>query len=90
MFKAHNYYCGITFAYGALHAIRDLWSYKTTLYDVKKQEMAFVDKLVVGAGMTCSTYFLWPALLRKDLIHLECLLRGNQVTDYLKFVQDEQ
>lgn len=89
MLKVHKYYCGITFAYGALHAIRDLWSYKTTLYNVKKQEMAFVDKLIVGASMTCSTYFLWPALLRKDLIHLECLLNGKRVADYLPDIDDK-
>lgn len=88
MFKAHKYYCGITFAYGALHAIGALWSYKTTLYSVNKQEMAFVDKLLFGASMTGSAYFLWPALLRRDLIHLECLLRGKRATDYLPYIDD--
>lgn len=89
MLKVHKYYCGITFTYGALHAIRDLWSYKTTLYSVNKQEMAFVDKLLFGASMTGSAYFLWPALLRKDLIHLECLLNGKRVADYLPDIDDK-
>lgn len=88
MSKAHKYYCGITFAYGAVHAIRELWSFKT-YYNQKKQEMALVDKLSLGVGMTCSTYFLWPFLLRRDMIHLECLLRGKRVTDYLWYIQDE-
>ena len=88
MSKAHKYYCGITFAYGAVHAIRELWSCKT-YYNQKKQEMALVDKLSFGVGMTGSAYFLWPILLRQDLIHLECLLRGKRVADYLPYIEDE-
>ena len=88
MSKAHNYYCCITFTYGAVHAIRELWSCKT-YYKNKKQEMALVDKLSLGVGMTGAGYFLWPILLRKDLIHLECLLRGKRVEDYLQYIEDE-
>jgi hypothetical protein len=88
MQKVHKYYCVITFAYGAVHAIRELWSFKT-YYKNKKQEMALVDKLSMGVGMTGSAYFLWPVLLRQDLIRLECLLRGKSVTDYLPYIENE-
>ena len=84
-----NRYCCATFAYGALHALRDIYLYPTTFYRRRADEMPAVDKALVALSMTGSAFFLWPALLRRDLIHLECLLRGKRPADYLPHMYDE-
>ena len=67
-------YAGATCAYGAVHAIPALWP---------KTDMLVVDKVFTGAALTVSTVFVWPFLLRRDLVYLECLVRGKQARDFL-------
>ena len=42
-----------------------------------------MDKAAVVIGMTVSAPVLWPLLLRRDLIRLECLARGKPAGEYL-------
>ena len=82
-----NKYLGITMAYGFAHAVPFAWSYKTSLYrttyNAPKQELLVVDKVALVVVNTVTTPFLWPFLLREDMIRLECFARGKPVSDYI-------
>ena len=80
-------YFHITWAYGLAHAIPYVWSYKTslyrTLYKDPKRELLLVDKAALVVATTVTGPFLWPFLLREDLIRLECFAGGQPTHDYL-------
>ena len=85
-------YLGITQAYGAVHAIVDVWSYKTSLYRTSykdpTRELLLVDKVGLVVVNTAMAPFLWPFILRTDLIRLECFARGQPAQDYLPASDD--
>jgi hypothetical protein len=82
--RAVYLYVGVTWAYGVAHAIPFLWSRKTKyVLSKERQDMLLVDKVLHGAQLGCSSLFLWPFLLREDLIRLECLMRGKRASDFL-------
>lgn len=85
-------YLGITQAYGLVHAISGVWSYKTSLYNTKydepKRELLLVDKVGLVVANTVTAPFLWPFLLREDLIRLECFARGQSTQGYLPASDD--
>ena len=76
-------YIKCTCLYGLLHAIPQCWSYKSRVYTYEPKELLLVDKAAVVIGMTVSAPVLWPLLLRRDLIRLECLARGKPAGEYL-------
>lgn len=85
--RALRLYLNVTLAYGLAHALPSMWSYETgmyrTSYDSPKREMLLVDKVGMVFAETVSTPVLWPLLMRRDLIRVECLVRGKPVRDYL-------
>ena len=85
-------YLGITQAYGAVHGILDVWSYKTSLYRTTykepTRELLLVDKVGLVVVNTVTAPFLWPFILRTDLIRLECFARGQPAQDYLPASDD--
>lgn len=85
-------YINVTCAYGLAHAIPRVWSYKTSLYNAlytePKRELLLVDKVGLVVANTVTAPFLWPFLLREDLIRLECFARGRPAQDYLPASDD--
>jgi hypothetical protein len=85
-------YINVTCAYGLAHAIPYVWSYKTSLYNTlyteTKREMLLVDKVGLVVANTVTAPFMWPFLLREDLIRLECFARGRPAQDYLPASDD--
>ena len=85
-------YMNVTCAYGLAHAIPRVWSYKTSLYNTlytePKRELLLVDKVGLVVANTVTAPFMWPFLLREDLIRLECFARGRAAQDYLPASDD--
>ena len=85
-------YINVTCAYGLAHAIPRVWSYKTSLYNTlftePKRELLLVDKVGLVVANTVTAPFMWPFLLREDLIRLECFARGRPAQDYLPASDD--
>ena len=82
--RALKIYLRTTCAYGLVHAIQWTWSRTTNLYNTHgRREFLHVDKLLLVGLNTVSAPFIWPLLLRADLIRLECLVRGKPVGEYL-------
>ena len=83
-------YVGVTCAYGLAHAIPDACSRKTSVYyGHGKRELLHVEKLGLIVADTVTAPVRWPALLRSDLIRLECLVRGKPTRDYLPSANDD-
>jgi hypothetical protein len=77
-------YVQCTCLFGLVHAIPHVWTYQTFMYTSgRKREMMLVDKCLLVFANTVSAPVLWPLQLRRDLIRLECLVRGEPVSDYL-------
>ncbi len=81
-------YVSVTCAYGLAHTIPEVWSKKTKLYnkllsDPTEKEMLTVDKVVMCVLRTATAPLTWPWMLRRDLVHLECLVRGKPSWEYL-------
>lgn len=76
-----------TCLYGLAHAIPHAWSHKTRMYrksySEEARELLLVDKAGMVAANVMTAPFLWPFLLRYDLIRFECLVRGKPVSEYL-------
>ncbi len=85
-------YIKCTCLYGLVHAIPELWSYKTRIYrksySDEPKELLLVDKTGLMVAQTVAAPVFWPLLLRDDLIRLECLARGKPAHEYLSANDD--
>ncbi len=59
---------------------RKYWNFKHSLEEVK--EMLVVDKVVRVEDRTFAALFMWPVMLRDDLMRLECRVRGKDRKEY--------
>lgn len=80
-------YLNTTLAYGFARATtydhkgsRRYFNEKTDKYEEK--EMLLIDNIGQISSSTVAAVFLWPIMLSKDLVLLECAVRGKDPAEY--------
>ncbi len=87
VFRFLNYYCCGTISYGFVRSVTYDWDgmrryYQKSTGSYEKKEKLVVDKVGSVLFSTVAALSCWPFYLSRDLMRLECAVRGKAAAEY--------